>query len=374
MRVQILAGLLLLLAACQTVQLEPEMGRETAVPLPTSTSIPPTPDPLTPPKRRLNAGELQLAADIDDIPAIFADSSLFLDAAAGSQEWGDEELVIALEVNGMAKAYPVRLLSLHEIVNDDFDGRPVLVTWCPLCFSAIAFDPVVDGRALTFGVSGYLYNDNLVMYDHQTNTLWSQLLGQAMRGALRPTQLSILPSLLTRWGDWKAARPDTLILSAQRVEQVAAEDLIDPYAGYYTSGAAGFSSGLALDERLPSKTLVAGLLAGADTRAYPLETMRQETLINDQLGALPALLIFDPELEAVRIYNRRTAAQTLTFAWSETPGQLVDRETGTVWDAAAGVAISGPLNGESLTQLSGPLVFWFAWAAIHPDTTIYGAE
>jgi len=220
------------------------------------------------------------------------------------------------------------------------------------------------GRPLTFGVSGYLYNDNLVMYDHQTNTLWSQLLGQAMRGAWRPTQLSILPSLLTRWGEWKAARPATLILSAQRVEQVAAADIVDPYAGYYASGAAGFSSELALDQRLPSKTWVVGLLAGADARAYPLETMRQETLINDQLGVLSALLIFEPELEAVLIYNRQTAAQTLTFAWA-----AIHPDT-TIYEAES-LPVQSPQNAKLLEQrvLLNAIV-----VAVHAVQVVFGIK
>lgn len=385
MRIKIFTGLLLLLAACQTAQIEQATGGQTAVspsptatPRPTSPPVPTlaptaTPDPLAAPPRLIRAGQLQLATDIDAIPAIFAQPEFFLDAAAGSREWGDDEFVIGVAVNGVAKAYPVRLLSLHEIVNDEFGGQPVLVTWCPLCFSAIAFDPVVDGRPLTFGVSGYLYNDNLVMYDHQTNTLWSQLLGQSVRGAMRRVQLRILPSIITSWGEWKTVHPDTQILSAEKVGQAAA-DIIDPYAGYYTSGAAGFSSGLDLDERLPSKLLVIGLLAGDATRAYPLETMRAETLINDEVGVLAALLLFDARLETVLAYNRQAAGQTLTFVWAETPGQVMDAETGTKWDIFTGTAVSGPLVGESLTQLSAPLVFWFAWAAIHPDTTIYGAE
>ncbi len=380
MRIKILFGLvfLLLLAACQAAESPTAVPiTETAVPPPTLTDTPeptntatPTPDPLTPPTRRLRAGELLLAADIDDIPAIFATPEMFVDAASGSSEWPDEELVIALTFNGESRAYPIRLLSLHEIVNDTIGGQPVTITWCPLCFSALVFDPVVDGRALTFGVSGYLYNDNLVMYDHQTNTLWSQLVGQAIRGAQRGTQLAILPSLITSWGEWKVQQPETTILSAEKLGRLA-EEIIDPYAGYYTSGAAGFSSGLEINDALPSKTLVAGVVAGRESRAYPLTAVQEANLINDQIGQLALLLAFDASLDAILAYNRTIDGQMLTFDWAETPEILRDVETGTLWDARTGEALNGPLQGEQLTPVSAPLVFWFAWAAFHPDTAVY---
>ena len=380
MRIKILFGLvfLLLLAACQAAESPTAVPiTETAVPPPTLTDTPeptntatPTPDPLTPPTRRLRAGELLLAADIDDIPAIFATPEMFVDATGGSSEWPDEELVIALTFNGESRAYPIRLLSLHEIVNDTIGGQAVTITWCPLCFSALVFDPVVDGRALTFGVSGYLYNDNLVMYDHQTNTLWSQLVGQAIRGAQRGTQLAILPSLITSWGEWKVQQPETTILSAEKLGRLA-EEIIDPYAGYYTSGAAGFSSGLEINDALPSKTLVAGVVAGRESRAYPLTAVQEANLINDQIGQLALLLAFDASLDAILAYNRTIDGQMLTFDWAETPEILRDVETGTLWDARTGEALNGPLQGEQLTPVSAPLVFWFAWAAFHPDTAVY---
>ncbi len=131
--------------------------------------------------RRLEAGELVIAADTDDIPAIMAKDSFFTNA--NTNEWLDDEYVIGVALDQQARAYPIRLMSNHELVNDSIGDHRVLISWCPLCFTAIAFDRVVDGRELTFGVSGMLFHDNLVMYDYQTNTLWSQLLGQSLRGA-----------------------------------------------------------------------------------------------------------------------------------------------------------------------------------------------
>ena len=369
----------LLLVACSQASLSatstttgvktPSVPTVTVDPSPASNPLP-TPLPTTRP-RRLQPGDLQLAADIDDIPAIFADDTIFVDAATGSHEWLDEELVIGLALNDDARAYPIRLLSLHEIVNDTVGGRPVAVTWCPLCFSALVFDRIVGGVELTFGVSGFLYNNNLVMYDHRSNTFWSQLLGEAIRGGYKGERLAILPSQMTTWEEWKMLYPDTRVLSAAQLGR-RAEDVIDPYAGYYNSGAAGIAGWETANDLLPAKALVVGLTAADEARAYSLETIAAEEVINDQLGVLPVLLVYAPELRTAITYHRELAGHRLTFRWSEAqPGLLEDEETGSFWSVDTGLATSGPLAGQRLSRLSGPLVYWFAWSDFHPASEVY---
>jgi hypothetical protein len=326
---------------------------------------------LVPDRRRLNVGELVLAASPDDIPAIFADDTIFVDAAAGSAEWADEELVIGLTIGEESRAYPVALLSLHEVVNDTVGGQPVLVTWCPLCFSAIVFDRVVDGRSLTFGVSGYLYYDNLVMFDHQSETLWSQLLGQSLRGGFRDAQLQVLPSQLVTWGEWKSRHPDTDILSAAKLGQQA-DNLFDPYSEYYTSSIAGITGKAVNDNRLPTKMLVVGLVAGDDARAYPSDTLEAEGIIHDELGETSFVLIYEPEQISIVAYLRQSGEQTLTFIPTDQPGIIRDVETGSQWDTQTGLAVDGQFTGQKLRQIAAPLVYWFAWASIHQGTDIYG--
>jgi hypothetical protein len=353
-----------------------EIPAESAVPPTASSTVPPatavaTPvNNLIPDRRRLNMGELVLAASPDDIPAIFADDTIFVDAVTGSTEWADEELVIGLTIGEESRAYPVALLSLHEVVNDTVGGQPVLVTWCPLCFSALVFDRVVDGRSLTFGVSGYLYYDNLVMFDHQSETLWSQILGRSLKGGFRDVQLRMLPSQLVAWGEWKSIHPDTDILSAAKLGQQA-EDLFDPYSEYYISRIAGITGEAIDDDRLPTKTLVVGLVAGDDARAYPLDTLRARAIINDELGGTPFILTYEPELTTVIAYLRQLGGQTLTFTPTDQPGIIQDVETESQWDTRTGLSISGYFAGQKLQQIAAPLVYWFAWASIHQGTDIY---
>jgi hypothetical protein len=324
----------------------------------------------TPRARRLWAGELQLAADVDDIPAIFAEDDIFVDAEAGSREWLDEELVIGLELNEDVRAYPIRLLSLHEIVNDTVGGRPVAVTWCPLCFSAIVFDRRVDDKELTFGVSGLLYFNNLVMYDHRTETLWSQMLGEAIKGALRGDRLEFLPSLMTSWGEWKRRHPVTKVLSAEAMGRNA-DEIIDPYVGYYTSGAAGVTGWANESELLKAKELVAGVQVGEEARGYPFEIVHSNGLINDRLNDIPLLLAFIHDLETVAVYRAEANGQALTFSDGSEPGLMRDDQSGSLWEVQTGQAVDGPLAGSNLPRLAAPLVFWFAWSDIHTNSDVY---
>lgn len=338
--------------------------------------LPPTPIPTIPAPtptlrpRLLRPGELQLAADFDDIPAIFASADLFINVQHGNREWPPDELVIGVVINQEAHAYPVRLLNLHEIVNDVVGGQPIAVTWCPLCFSALVFNRVIDGRELTFGVSGYLYRNNLVMFDYQTKTLWSQLLAQSLRGAMRKRNLELLPSVLAPWGEWQKTYPNTRILSAEKMGQNP-DTLFNPYAGYFTSSYAGLTGTEKSDARLGAKDLVIGIRHGKQVRAYPLETLRQNILINDQLGTLPLLLVYDERLQTALVYQRELNGQQLTFIWDAQNIYLQDEQTASLWDPQTGSAIKGPLSGEQLPRLISPLVFWFAWSDIHPDTELY---
>ncbi|MDX1379229.1 MAG: DUF3179 domain-containing protein [Anaerolineales bacterium] len=324
----------------------------------------------TPRPRLLLPGELQIAADIDDIPAIFASDDLFVDVQAGNQEWPPEELVIGVEINGQARAYPIRLLSSHEIVNDVIGGEPVAVTWCPLCFSALVFNRIVDGRELTFGVSGYLYHNNLVMYDHQTNTFWSQLLGQAIRGAQRRTFLEARPSVLMSWSEWQADHPHTTILSASRMS-LDADSIIDPYAGYYLSGSPGMMGPEFTDERLPPKSLVLGLLSGNQAHAYSLESIRSAGLLNEDLDGRQILLVYDETVRSVFVYETEVDGRHLTFEFDPSSGALRDLETASHWDPGTGEAVSGLYQGRRLSRLVSPLVYWYAWVDIHPETKLF---
>lgn len=369
---------LLFISACAPQSIPPEVAvtasTATAAPEENSVAAEPEEDPSllpTPQNYRLRSGELIIAADPDDIPAIFANDSLFVNVNQGNEEWHDEEEVIGVWLNGEARAYPIRLLSLHEVVNDTVGGQPIAVTWCPLCYSALVFSRVVEDRELTFGVSGYLFHNNLVMYDHQSNSLWSQVLAQAIKGAYNREQLEVLGATQSTWADWKREHPDTLVISASQMGKQA-DEIVDPYVGYYRSGIPGMGGQATLDERLQAQTLVVGIKLGKEERAYTFDDIRSVGIINDELGSIPIILVYNAKLNSVAGFARLIDNQTLNFEFSVDGSSVQDLETGSTWDIELGQATQGPLTGENLSRLTAPIVFWFAWSDIYPDTEIFG--
>ena len=164
----------------------------------------------------------------DGIPPIDNPSFVTVQEADG---WlGDKEPVVLVEVNGEAKAYPIQILTWHEIVNDEIGGVPVSVTFCPLCNSAIAFDRRFEGAVLDFGVSGNLRNSDLIMYDRQTQSWWQQLTGEGIVGTLAGRELTILPASIIAWSDFKEANPDSQVLS--RATGFSRRYGENPYSGY----------------------------------------------------------------------------------------------------------------------------------------------
>jgi len=365
----LLAGFILM--ACSSQELSsPVTQITTASPLATSTAeilaVFPTPEAY-----RLRPGELVLASSPGDIPAITASEDLFVSAVDGDLEWEDEELVVGVAINGEARAYPIRLLSLHEIVNDKVGGQAILVTWCPLCYSAIVFDRNVEGQELNFGVSGFLLRNNLVMYDLRSETLWSQALAQGVRGAYDRVRLEFIPSQLTTWAKWKALHSDTRVLSAVQLGKESHE-VVDPYVGYYASGSLGFGGQDSLDDRLAPKALVLGLRIGEEQKAYPFDMLRNLGLINDFVGDEAVFLAYNAELNNASAFSGRVGDDILTFELDDL-GVFRDVETGSIWNIVTGLAIDGPLSGKQLTQLSAPIIFWFAWSDIFPQSGLFQA-
>ena len=191
-----------------------------------------------------------------------------------------ESPVVGVERGDAARAYPLGVLNWYEVVNDTYpDGEPVLITYCPLCRTGLVAERAVRGDPTTFGVSGLLYRDNLVMYDEATSSLWSQVRAQAIRGPMTGTRLSLSPSTLTTWGEWRSAHPDTRVLlpppiSGTVVGKVARDVTKNPYGDYANVTRIGVGPGQLADTRLHPKALVVGVRADGVARAYPLEPRR----------------------------------------------------------------------------------------------------
>ena len=229
------------------------------------------------------------------------------------------------------------------------------------------YSRLIDGEEYTFGVSGKLIMNVMVMYDRQTETLWSQLLGEAVQGPLLGTKLEYLPSWLTTWADWKSQHPDTLAL------EKGYGGSRDPYAGYYTSPSSGVIGENRNDDRLYVKEFVVGIEQNGEAVAYPFNALNQKPIVNDVVGGKSVLVVLNAETGTSLVFDRHIAERTLTFAQVE--GLIItDTETGTLWDGLTGQAVEGPLIGESLLRLKSTASFWFGWKDWYPETSVYGIE
>jgi hypothetical protein len=297
---------------------------------------------------------------MDCIPSI--DNPEF--RSSSKVEWlAGSDLIIGIERNGKAKAYPLRILNLHEIVNDEISGEPVAVTYCPLCRSGLAYSREVGNRTLEFGVSGKLYNANLVMYDRHTETYWSQIKGEAIVGPLVPERLDLVSSQITEWENWRDDHPDTEVLSRETGIYPASSYGSSPYTGYESRESVGFGVGK-VDDRLPSKELVYGIAVGAESRAYPEQTIRRENIIQDSLGGVPVLIVEDQGTGGIRAFTRESGNRTLQFRIED--GRLID-QNGEAW-SFSGEKTTGK---EKLQEIGTHGIYWFAWSKFHPGTDIY---
>jgi hypothetical protein len=300
-----------------------------------------------------------------------------------------DEKVIGLVINGEARAYPLSILSNHEIVNDVVGGQPVAVTWCPLCYTAMVFNREVSGwdQPLTFGVSGKLLHNTLVMFDRQTGTLWSQLYGGGVVGALAGESLAIYPSLLTEWDAWVSRYPNSLVLSkaftcaqfgcGTYADNPRTSYHVDPYASYYNTSWEGvIDRQIPREEESPAvKRRVIGVRVAGEARAYPLDVLQYNNLINDELGGQPLLVWFDPGTQSGTAYLRKVGDVTHTFEFVDgEPGYLRDVETGSQWEASTGQAIAGEKSGERLSNVIVTPAFEFGWISYFPESEVYRIE
>jgi hypothetical protein len=234
------------------------------------------------------------------------------------------------------------------------------------------YDREIDGQEHTFGVSGKLIMNVLVMYDRQTETLWSQLIGEAVEGPLKGTKLDYVESLQTTWAEWKELYPDTVAL---RKSFAGARDAYD---SYYESNRAGVLGEFNNDDRLNTKQFVVGVALGDGAKAYPFSKLNDEPVVNDELNGQPLLVVFDPDSATGAVFGRDVDGQILTFELDVADGldgtRLVDEQTGTIWSAFTGLALEGPLAGTELERVRSTSSFWFGWKDFHPDTKVYAVD
>lgn len=305
----------------------------------------------------------------DGIPPI--DRPKYIAANEAGRFLQATDIVFGLDHGGTVKAYPQKILVWHEIVNDEFDGGKISVTYCPLTGSAVGFSGrSLDGTMLSFGTSGKLVNSNLVMYDRQTDSQWPQILGIGIDGKSKGTVLEETTLDWTTWSRWRAQHPETRVLSTDTGYFRSYGR--DPYGSYDQSGTYYDSGGplfplMAKDDRFGSKEVVLGVKANGRRMAIHKESLRQKQVINTNLSSLPLIAIYDRELDVGRVFIREIRGKPSTFV--SDGNRILDKLTHSEW-TAGGRASAGKLEGSRLRQHPSYDVMWFAWYAFFPETEV----
>lgn len=300
----------------------------------------------------------------DGIPSI--DRPKFI-SVAQTDFLADNDLVLGIYHEGVARAYPHKILVWHEIVNDVVAGTPFSVTYCPLCYTGTAHIRKIGGETVEYGVSGLLHNSDLVMYDRKTNTLWSQIMGTGIRGELAGYKLIRVPLDTMKWKDWRALHPDTEVLSTET--GWSRPYGTDPYGryGYYTNEDIWFPV-KNFDRRLKPKEIIWGIEIDGKTKAYIETKLADAAFLNDVFGG-KEILVYSPAVKVARFFDRNLNGQVLDFELRQ--GKLYDKQTGSEWNPD-GIAVNGKLKGQQLTRIPAIPNFWFAWVAFYPNTELWG--
>ncbi|MBT3360256.1 MAG: DUF3179 domain-containing protein [Rhodospirillales bacterium] len=267
------------------------------------------------------------------------------------------ELVFGVEINGDARAYPLRIMDWHEMLNDVIGGVPVSLAYCTLCGSGILFETRLDGfdEPLVFGSSGLLYRSNKLMFDRTTDSLWNQFTGRPISGALagRGIEMKILPIAITSWRQWRATHPHTRVLSLD-TGHVRDYSPSGPYGHYFDSPDLMFPA-LSNGETRPIKDYVFGIRTAGGAKAWPVENFRGTPVINDTVGLINVVLIGNAITRTVRAFRR----DDLVFERATPAGPLT--ANGEPWEITE-TAIVNPA-GKTLPRVAGHVAFSFAWSA-----------
>lgn len=316
----------------------------------------------------------------DAIPPI--DEPIF-DSAGDVDYLSDNEAVVAVTVGDETRAYPVQVLIWHEIVNDDFDGTPISITYCPLCNSALAFDRRHNGDVLDFGTSGELYQSALVMYDRQTESLWAHFTGQGLVGHYAGAQLDFVPAQTVSFAEFVEANPDGKVLT--RETGFSRDYGTNPYLGYDFEDSDPFGRFFngEVDRTLLAKARIVGIHDDVGSIAVCLADLEQVETLSLTQGGRNLVLFHEPGLASAlqkdEIDGGRDIGQSAVFVaeaedgteltFSRTADGFVDDQTQTTWDIF-GLAVDGTLAGGRLTSVPHLDTFWFAWATYRPGSEL----
>lgn len=285
----------------------------------------------------------------------------------------DEDLVIGVKVGEDIRAYPHPILDWHEIVNDKIGGLPLAVTYCPLTGTAIGWKREVKGQETTFGVSGLLYNTNLIPYDRNTDSRWSQMLLKSVNGNLSGTEIETYPLIETTWKTWKQLFPNSKVLNTNT--GFSRSYGVYPYGNYRTNNNFLIFPVTPEDKRLPQKDRGLGIIVENKAKFYPLNKFNSGSVSveEDQFQGLDLVVVGSAEQNFIMAFDRRLPdGKILQFQAINQTGQAVvmKDDEGNEWNVF-GEAVAGLRKGTQLKAVEGYIGYWFAWGAFYPNLEIF---
>ncbi len=309
----------------------------------------------------------------DGIPAL-EDPDLI--DAVQADYLNDEDLVLGYKNGETVIAYPHAILDWHEIINDKVDFHAFAVTYCPLTGTGIGWSREVEGQETTFGVSGLLYNSNLIPYDRLSDSNWSQMRLESINGTFKGKSVSTFQLVETTWQTWQEMFPETKVVSTQTGHSRNYENY--PYGDYKTNHNNLIFPVSPEDDRLPTKERVHGIIVKGEAKAYRFEDFAEglaviEDVVNDQ----EVIVVGDKEKNFIMSFRRKLLDGTIPQFEAAPEGSparvvLIDNE-GNNW-SIFGEALSGPRQGEKLVPTKSFIGFWFSWGAFYPGLKLFGAN
>ena len=275
-----------------------------------------------------------------------------------------DKLVIGLEINGIAKAYPIQIIGYHHQVRDTIGNTPVMVTYCTVCRTGRVFSPVVNGQPEEFRLVG-MDHFNAMFEDSRTGSWWRQATGEAVTGPLKGSSLEEIPSQQTSLAAWIATNPSSQIMQFDPSFVEDYEDLAEFDNGTIKSS---------LEKRDSAswrfKSWVIGVHTKQESKAYDWNELVKRSIIQDSLAQLPLLILLEKDTVSFHVFNRMQGSQALHFTWNSATQELRDVQTGSLWNLK-GECIEGPLSGMAVQRIQAYQEFWHSWQSFHPDTKQY---
>jgi hypothetical protein len=292
------------------------------------------------------------------------DSPAFESADAVKMDLDDK--VLAVTVGPQARAYPIRTMGYHHIVNDTVGGMPIAVTYCTLCHTGLVWSRVVEGRTLRFRLAG-INNGNALLRDEETSSIWQQSTGEAIFGPLKGQQLKLVRSNELSFALWRSEQPQGQVLKPDQayISEYDPKDW-ERHVERTRTVVDTSKSGIGPHQ------LMVGITVEGQSKAYPVGAILAARVIQDQVGGMPVLIVVGPDATSIRVFEGKVAgdATELTFVRGSGDRLMGDAETGSTWNFK-GCAVDGRLTGRCLKEIDAHKDYWFDWMNHHPESTVY---